>query len=106
MVRLDPAVEWSPIEESVFEEAFGASNPYNNPEFAAPKTSSWWRQFLWLVAGAACVIALKAAWVLNHESDPAKAGQITGEFAGQLLGSLAIWGVIRSVWGLVRPKKQ
>jgi hypothetical protein len=37
MVREDPAAEWRPIETSMFESAFGASNPFTNPELITPK---------------------------------------------------------------------
>jgi hypothetical protein len=104
LVRKDPSVEWCPIEDSTFAAAFGASNPYNNPEPLAPKQSYWSGPFLWLAGATVLVLVVWLFAALSAESDPARSGRIVGEFVGRMVGALVLWGVIRSVWGVARPK--
>jgi len=105
MVREGTAADWCPIEGSMFEGAFGASNPFRDPSMTA-KRSRLGSLFLWLAAGVVFILGLSLFGVLGPETDPARSAERLGEIIGRALVALVVWALIRFVWGLIRPKRQ
>jgi hypothetical protein len=100
MVRDDPAAEWRPIGTSIFESAFGASNPFTNPELITPKRPRSFRMGAWVVLVLLCALL---GVLRGHMLGP-RNGQNDGYYAIFRLG--AIVAIIGFSYAFLRPKRR
>lgn len=114
MIRQSSSEEWYPIESSVFQTAFGASNPYADPKLmiratgadGAPKGQAG--AGVWSAVVVACLYNLAASAFTAAASGAEgaeRSGRMIGAFMGRALVAL-VWVGILQIWKSNRTQER